>query len=57
MLGGDGADRAQARLLTSVLTDETGTRLAALVEGGKARVEIPPGPPIGETDWFGDLVP
>ena len=53
--GGDSADKAQARLLAGIVADETGARLAALVEGGKAKVEIPPGPPIGETDWFGEL--
>lgn len=52
---GDAADRAQARALAGVVTDESGGRLAALVEDGKAKVVTPPGPPIGETDWFGDL--
>ncbi len=52
---GDAADRAQARILASVASDESGGRLAALVADGKAKVEIPPGPPIGEDDWFGDL--
>jgi hypothetical protein len=52
---GDAADRAQARALAGVVADESGGRLAALVEDGKAKVVTPPGPPIGETDWFGDL--
>ncbi len=52
---GDAADRAQARALAGIVADESGGRLAALVEDGKAKVVIPPGPPIGETDWFGDL--
>jgi hypothetical protein len=52
---GDAADRAQARALAGVVTDESGARLAALVEGGKSQVAIPPGPPIGEDDWFGDI--
>lgn len=52
---GDAADRAQARALAGIVTDESGGRLAALVEDGKAKVVTPPGPPIGETDWFGDL--
>lgn len=54
---GDAADRAQARALAGVVSDESGARLAALVEDGKAKVVTPPGPPIGETDWFGDLSP
>lgn len=53
--GGDSADRAQARMLAGIVADESGGRLAALVVDGKAKVAIPPGPPIGETDWFGDL--
>jgi hypothetical protein len=52
---GDAADRAQARALAGIVADESGARLAALVEDGKAKVVTPPGPPIGETDWFGDL--
>ncbi len=52
---GDAADRAQARALSGIVADESGGRLASLVEDGKAKVTTPPGPPIGETDWFGDL--
>lgn len=52
---GDAADKAQARALAGVVTDESGARLAALVDEGKAKVAIPPGPPIGEDDWFGDI--
>jgi hypothetical protein len=52
---GDAADKAQARILAGVVTDESGARLAALVEEGKAKVAVPPGPPIGEDDWFGDV--
>ncbi|PZR35182.1 zinc-dependent metalloprotease [Caulobacter segnis] len=51
------ADRAQARRLAEIVDDDSGEALAALVEGGKGRVAIPPGPPIGEDDWFGDLLP
>jgi hypothetical protein len=51
----DAADRAQARALAGVVTDESGDRLAGLIEEGKAKVVIPPGPPIGEDDWFVDL--
>lgn len=51
------ADRAQARRLAEIVDDDSGAALAALVEGGKGRVAIPPGPPIGEDDWFGDLLP
>ena len=50
---GDAADRAQARALSGVVSDESGARLASLIEDGKAKVAIPPGPPIGEDDWFG----
>lgn len=52
---GDAADRAQARALAGIVSDESGGRLSALVADGKAKVTIPPGPPIGEDDWFGDL--
>ncbi|HWU79168.1 MAG TPA: hypothetical protein VN158_03775, partial [Caulobacter sp.] len=49
------ADRAQARALAGIVADESGDRLAALVADGKSKVVVPPGPPIGEDDWFGDL--
>lgn len=52
---GDAADKAQARMLAGIVADESGARLAALVEDGKGKVAVPPGPPIGEDDWFGDL--
>jgi hypothetical protein len=52
---GDAADKAQARALAGIVSDEGGGRLAALVEDGKNQVAIPPGPPIGEDDWFGDI--
>jgi hypothetical protein len=52
---GDAADKAQARALAGVVGDESGARLAALVADGKAKVAIPPGPPIGEDDWFGEV--
>ena len=52
---GDAADRAQARALAGVVADESGARLAALIEDGKAKVAIPPGPPIGEDDWFAGI--
>jgi len=52
---GDAADKAQARALAGIVSDESGGRLAALVEDGKNQVAIPPGPPIGEDDWFGDI--
>ncbi|MDI1365615.1 MAG: zinc-dependent metalloprotease [bacterium] len=52
---GDPADRAQARALAGIVADESGDRLAALVDDGKGKVAIPPGPPIGEDDWFGDI--
>ncbi|WP_297513060.1 zinc-dependent metalloprotease [uncultured Caulobacter sp.] len=52
---GDAADKAQARVLAGVVLDESGERLAALIAEGKAKVAVPPGPPIGEDDWFGDL--
>jgi hypothetical protein len=55
LTAGDAADRAQARALAGVVTDESGGRLASLVADGKSKVAIPPGPPIGEDDWFGDL--
>jgi len=51
----DAADRAQARALAGVVTDESGDRLAGLIEEGKAKIVIPPGPPIGEDDWFGGI--
>ncbi len=52
---GDAADRAQALVLAGVVSDPSGGRLAALVADGKGKVAVPPGPPIGEDDWFGDL--
>jgi len=52
---GDPADRAQARALAGIVADESGGRLAALVADGRSKVVVPPGPPIGEDDWFGDL--
>ncbi|KQV55245.1 MULTISPECIES: zinc-dependent metalloprotease [unclassified Caulobacter] len=52
---GDPADRAQARALAGIVADESGGRLAALVADGKSKIVVPPGPPIGEDDWFGDL--
>lgn len=54
-VGGDAADRAQARALAGIVADESGRRLAALVADGRGKVVVPPGPPIGEDDWFGDL--
>lgn len=53
---GDAADRAQARSLAGIVADESGGRLAALVSDDKAKVVIPPGPPIGEDDWFGGVL-
>ncbi len=52
---GDAADRAQARDLAAILTDPDATRLTALADTVKSAPRTPPGPPIGESDWFGDL--
>ena len=52
---GDPTDVAQARDLSAILLDPDPSRLAALAESLKAAPRLPPGPPIGEDDWFGDV--
>ena len=52
---GDPADVAQARDLAAILLDPDPARLATLADALKAGPHTPPGPPIGEDDWFGDL--
>lgn len=52
---GDAADVAQARDLSAILLDPDGARLAVLADSLKTAPRTPPGPPIGEDDWFGDL--
>ena len=52
---GDAADLAQARDLSAILLDPDPARLAALGDSLKSAPRTPPGPPIGEDDWFGDL--
>lgn len=52
---GDAADRAQARDLAAILTDPDPARLTALADAVANAPRTPPGPPIGEDDWFGDL--
>ena len=51
----DAADRAQARDLAAILLADDLDRLVALADTAKAAPPTPPGPPIGEDDWFGDL--
>jgi hypothetical protein len=52
---GSAADVAQARDLAAILLDPDPARLAGLADGLKSAPRLPPGPPIGEDDWFGDL--
>ena len=52
---GDPADRAQARDLAAILLSDDLDRLVALADSAKAAPKTPPGPPIGEDDWFGDV--
>ena len=52
---GSAADLAQARDLAAVLLDPDPARLAGLADSLKTAPRLPPGPPIGEDDWFGDL--
>ena len=52
---GDPADVAQARDLAAILLDADPSRLAGLADSLKTAPRLPPGPPIGEDDWFGDL--
>lgn len=52
---GEAADRAQARDLSAILLSEDPDRLAALADSARTAPKTPPGPPIGEDDWFGDL--
>jgi hypothetical protein len=52
---GDPADVAQAQDLAAILLDPDPARLAALADSLKIAPRTPPGPPIGEDDWFGDL--
>jgi hypothetical protein len=52
---GDATDIAQARDLSAILLDADPARLAALGDSLKSAPRTPPGPPIGEDDWFGDL--
>lgn len=52
---GDAADRAQARDLAQLLLSDSPAQLAALADTAKAAPQTPPGPPIGEDDWFGDM--
>jgi hypothetical protein len=51
----DAADRAQARDLAAILTDPDAARLTGLADKAKVAPRLPPGPPIGEDDWFGEL--
>lgn len=52
---GSPADLAQARDLSAILLDSDPARLSALADSLKSAPRLPPGPPIGEDDWFGDL--
>lgn len=52
---GDAADLAQARDLSAILLDPDPARLAVLADSLKTAPRLPPGPPIGEDDWFGGL--
>ncbi|HRD29065.1 MAG TPA: peptidase, partial [Caulobacter sp.] len=52
---GDAADLAQARDLSAILLDPDPARLALLADSLKTAPRTPPGPPIGEDGWFGDL--
>ena len=52
---GEPADVAQARDLAAILLDPDPARLTALADALKAAPRTPPGPPIGEDDWFGGL--
>jgi len=52
---GDPADVAQARDLAAILLDPDPARLTTLADALKGAPRAPPGPPIGEDDWFGGL--
>ena len=52
---GSAADVAQARDLAAILLDSDPARLNALADALKSAPRLPPGPPIGEDDWFGGL--
>lgn len=53
--GGDAADRAQARDLSAILLDPDPARLLSIADKARTTVRTPPGPPIGEDDWFGEV--
>lgn len=50
---GDIADTAQARDLAAIIADPD--RLNALADAARGYPKTPPGPPIGEDDWFGNV--
>jgi hypothetical protein len=52
---GDAADVAQARDLSAILLGTDPALRASLADSMKNAPRLPPGPPIGEDDWFGDL--
>jgi hypothetical protein len=53
---GDGPDAAQARYFADLLLEENQDRLRNLAAANRRAPVTPPGMPIGEEDWFGDLV-